>query len=68
MESDTIKPHYFGHRKRLRERFKKAGLSSFQDYEAVEFLLTLTIPRKDVKIPAKEAIGPSGTRVGNPKM
>jgi len=56
MESDTIKPHYFGHRKRLRERFKKAGLSSFQDYEAVEFLLTLTIPRKDVKIPAKEAI------------
>ncbi len=56
MESESIKPHYFGHRKRLRERFKKAGLSSFQDYEPVEFLLTLAIPRKDVKIPAKEAI------------
>jgi len=56
MESDSIKPHYLGHRRRLRERFKKTGLASFQDYEAVELLLTLAIPRKDVKIPAKEAI------------
>jgi len=56
MELDTTKPHYLGHRKRLRERFNKTGLSSFQDYEAVELLLTLAIPRKDVKIPAKEAI------------
>ncbi len=56
MKSDSTKPHYYGHRKRLRERFKKTGLTSFQDYEAVELLLTLAIPRKDVKIPAKEAI------------
>lgn len=56
MELDPTKPHYFGHRKRLRERFKKTSLASFQDYEAVELLLTLAIPRKDVKIPAKEAI------------
>jgi len=56
MESDSVKPHYLGHRNRLRERLKKAGLASFQDYEAVELLLTLAIPRKDVKIPAKEAI------------
>jgi DNA repair protein RadC len=56
MESDSIKPHYLGHRKRLRERFNKTGLTAFQDYEAVELLLTLAIPRKDVKIPAKEAI------------
>ncbi len=56
MESESIKPHYLGHRKRLRERFKKAGLSSFQDYETVELLLTLAIPRRDVKITAKEAI------------
>jgi DNA repair protein RadC len=56
MKSDSEKPHYFGHRNRLRERLKKAGLASFQDYEAVELLLTLAIPRKDVKIPAKEAI------------
>ncbi len=56
MDSNFQKPHYLGHRKRLRERFQKTGLASFQDYEAVELLLTLAIPRKDVKIPAKEAI------------
>lgn len=56
MELNSTKPHYLGHRKRLRERFRKTGLASFQDYEAVELLLTVAIPRKDVKIPAKEAI------------
>ena len=56
MHLDPTKPHYLGHRNRLRERFKKMGLASFQDYEAVELLLTVAIPRKDVKIPAKEAI------------
>lgn len=56
MGSELQEPHYLGHRKRLRERFKKTGLSSFQDYEAIELLLTLAIPRKDVKEPAKEAI------------
>jgi DNA repair protein RadC len=61
MQSDSIKPHYLGHRKRLRERFQKTGLASFQDYEAVELLLTLAIPRKDVKIPAKEAIKKFGS-------
>ncbi len=61
MESDSTKPHYLGHRKRLRERFQKTGLASFQDYEAVELLLTLAIPRKDVKEPAKEAIKKFGS-------
>jgi len=56
MEPNSLKPHYLGHRKRLRERFNKTGLTSFQDYEVVELLLALAIPRKDVKIPAKEAI------------
>ena len=61
MESDSEKPHYLGHRKRLRERFQKTGLASFQDYEAVELLLTLAIPRKDVKNAAKEAIKKFGS-------
>jgi DNA repair protein radc len=42
-----------GHRQRLRERFVKAGLDGFADYEVVELLLTLAIPRSDVKQPAK---------------
>jgi DNA repair protein RadC len=45
-----------GHRKRLRERFIKSGLTGFQDYEIVELLLTLGSPRKDCKQAAKEAI------------
>ena len=45
-----------GHRKRLRERFKKAGLVGFHDYEFIELLLTYAIPQKDVKPIAKELI------------
>jgi len=50
------KSKYEGHRKRLREKFLKAGLGAFQDYEIVELLLTLGTPRKDCKDQAKEAI------------
>ncbi len=53
MPSQNISP---GHRKRLRERFIKAGLKGFHDYEIVELLLTLGSPRKDCKQPAREAI------------
>src|SRR3972149_5072607 len=45
-----------GHRKRLREKFTRAGLAGFGDYEIVELLLTLGSPRKDCKPQAKEAI------------
>lgn len=51
---DDDKPHYLSHRKRLRERFSKTGFDGFQDYEAMELLLTYAIPRKDVKPIAKE--------------
>ncbi len=47
---------YQGHRKRLREKFLKSGLSGFHDYEIVELLLSLGTPRKDCKQPAKEAV------------
>jgi DNA repair protein RadC len=45
-----------GHRKRLREKFLKSGLSGFYDYEIVELLLSLGTPRRDCKAAAKEAI------------
>lgn len=48
--------HYHGHRKRLRERFAKSGLQGLADYEVVELLLTLAIPRSDVMQPAKRLI------------
>lgn len=42
-----------GHRKRLRDRFLQSGLEGFAEHEVVELLLTLAIPCKDVKQPAK---------------
>ena len=32
-------PHYHGHRQRLRERFRRAGGASLNDYELLELLL-----------------------------
>lgn len=46
-----------GHRKRLQERYLTKGYKSLADYEIVEFLLFLLIPRKDTKSIAKELIG-----------
>lgn len=43
-----------GHRERLRERYLKAGLEGFHDYEIIELLLSFGTPRRDVKIQAKE--------------
>ena len=42
-----------GHRGRLRERFLRSGFEGFAEHEIVELLLTLAIPRCDVKGPAK---------------
>lgn len=50
-----------GHRQRLRERFNRTGLDGFADYEVIELLLTLAIPRSDVKRAAKELIAKFGT-------
>jgi DNA repair protein RadC len=57
-------PSYTGHRHRLRERFEKSGLEGFADYEVVELLLTLAIPRSDVKQPAKDLIARFGNLRG----
>ncbi len=45
-----------GHRERLRQRFEKNGLSGFNNYEVIEYLLTLAHARGDCKAIAKEAI------------
>ena len=50
------KPHYWGHRKRLRERLVKTGAEGLHDYEILELLLTYAFPRKDVKPLAKKLI------------
>ncbi len=47
------KPHYAGHRRRLRARFLKAGPEALADYELLELLLFFAQPRADVKPLAK---------------
>ncbi len=42
------KPHYIGHRKRLKDRFNSAPYL-FEDYEILELLLAYGLPRKDTK-------------------
>ena len=62
--ADETEPHYLGHRQRLRDRFLRSGLESFADYETVELLLTLAVPRSDVKQPAKALIDRFGNLRG----
>ncbi len=46
-------PHYYGHRERLRDRFREAGAEALSDYELLELLLFRALPRRDVKPLAK---------------
>ena len=45
-----------GHRARLRQRLLEAGAIGFHDYELIEYLLALTIPRVDTKPLAKRLL------------
>ena len=57
------KPHHLGHRERLRERFLTAP-ESLPDYEILELLLFMAIPRRDVKPIAKTLIARFGNLGG----
>ena len=54
-------PDYIGHRQRLKERFKLGGGGDMADYEMLELLLTLAIPRKDTKPLAKALVKEFGS-------
>jgi len=49
-----------GHRARLRTRLLEAGPAALHDYELVEYLLALTIPRVDTKQHAKRLLDDYG--------
>jgi DNA repair protein RadC len=49
-------PHYWGHRERLRDRFRQYGADSLPDYELMELILFRAIPRRDTKPLAKAVI------------
>jgi len=54
-------PHYYGHRERLRARFREAGSEAVSDYELLELVLFRAIPQRDVKPLAKELIAKFGS-------
>ncbi|MCL2189036.1 MAG: DNA repair protein RadC [Defluviitaleaceae bacterium] len=45
-----------GHRSRVRERYRREGIESFQDYEVLELLLYYCYPRCDTKQIAKDML------------
>jgi len=55
-KSAEKKNHAAGHRERLRDRFRNAGVAGVQDYELMEMILFRAIPRRDVKPLAKDII------------
>lgn len=65
-KADTAKgkAHYHGHRQRLRERFMATGGEGMPDYELLELLLSIAIPRTDVKPLAKALLAQFGGFAG----
>jgi DNA repair protein RadC len=53
-EPSEDSPHYLGHRQRLRKRLLDSHGHALADYELIEFLLCLVLPRGDVKPLAKK--------------
>ncbi len=54
------RPHYWGHRERLRQRFLKGGHDPMPEYELLELLLFNAIPRIDVKPLSKRLLAEFG--------
>jgi DNA repair protein RadC len=55
------KPHFLGHRERLRSRFMTAGAEALLDYELLELALFRALPRQDTKPLAKQLIDKFGS-------
>src|SRR5688572_11422682 len=55
------KPHFLGHRERLRSRFMTAGADALLDYELLELVLFRALPRQDTKPLAKQLIEKFGS-------
>ncbi len=54
-------PHHVGHRKRLRDRFRKGGPDALPDYELIEMILFRALPQGDTKPIAKALLARFGS-------
>ncbi len=57
----AAKPHFHGHRERLRKRLAEAGAQALADYELLELVLFRALPQRDVKPLAKELLARFGS-------
>lgn len=64
MNEKPAKPHWQGHRDRLRGKLIRRGANSLDDYELLETLLFAFIPRRDVKPIAKALLRQFGSLSG----
>ena len=64
MDNGDAKPHWQGHRDRLRTKLIKRGPEALEDYELLETLLFAFIPRRDVKPVAKALLARFGALSG----
>ncbi len=58
---DEQQPDYIGHRQRLKQRFLLGNGRDMADYELLELVLTLAVPRRDVKPLAKKLVAEFGS-------
>jgi DNA repair protein RadC len=58
--ASEVRPHYWGHRERLRQRFLSGGHAAMPEYELLELLLFNAIDRRDVKPFAKAMLAAFG--------
>ncbi len=58
---DAGKPHYLGHRQRLRQRFREGGPGALPDYELLEMILFRAKARQDTKPLAKALMARFGS-------
>ncbi|MDV7142287.1 DNA repair protein RadC [Tropicimonas sp. TH_r6] len=59
-DDGKLRPHYWGHRERLRQRFLSGGHEAMPEYELLEMLLFNAIGRIDVKPLAKRLLATFG--------
>jgi DNA repair protein RadC len=57
----SLKPHYHGHRERLRERLLAGGADALPDYELLEMVLLGAHARRDMKPLAKALLAKFGS-------
>lgn len=59
-DCDVIPPDFSNHRERLRDRLMQSGVRSVADYELLELVLFRAVPKRDVKVLARELLARFG--------